>query len=70
MNKAFNVRVTGSLLFLIEMKKMQNVFCCFYYGVKRHYQQYFCYIKAISFIGGGNQSKPQTCRKSLTNFII
>jgi hypothetical protein len=32
MNKAFNVRVMGSLLFFIEMKKMQNVFCCFYYG--------------------------------------
>ena len=35
-------------------------------------QQYFSYIVAVSFIGGGNQStqrKPQTCRKSLTNFI-
>jgi hypothetical protein len=31
------------------------------------------YIVAVSFIGGGNQStrrKPQTCRKSLTNFIL
>jgi len=30
------------------------------------------YIMAVSFIGGGNRStgrKPQTCRKSLTNFI-
>jgi len=24
---------------------------------------------AVSFMGGGNQRKPQTCRKSLTNFI-
>jgi hypothetical protein len=26
------------------------------YGVKRHFQQYFSYIVAVSFIGGGNQS--------------
>jgi hypothetical protein len=41
-------------------------------GVERHFQQYFSYILAISFIGGGNwntQRKPPTCRKSLTNFI-
>jgi len=38
----------------------------------RHFQQYFRYIVAISFIGGGNRRtmrKPSTCRKSLTNFI-
>ena len=37
-----------------------------------HFQQYFNYIVAASFIGGGNQStwrKPPTCRKSPTNFI-
>jgi len=42
------------------------------YGVQHHFQQYVCYIVAISFIGGGNrrtQKKPQTCRKSLTKFI-
>jgi hypothetical protein len=36
------------------------------------FQQYFSYIVAVGFIGGGNQSirrKPLTCRKSLTNFI-
>jgi hypothetical protein len=30
------------------------------------------YIVSVSFIGGGNRStqrKPQTCHKSLTNFI-
>ena len=35
-------------------------------------RQYFSYIVAISFIGGGNRStqgKPQICRKSLTNCI-
>jgi hypothetical protein len=39
------------------------------YGVWRHFQQYFSYIMAASFIGGGNQRKPLTCRKSLTNII-
>jgi hypothetical protein len=42
------------------------------HGVQRHLQQYFNYIVAVSFIGGGNRStrrKPPTCRKSLTNFI-
>ena len=36
------------------------------------FQQYFSYIVAVSFIGGGNRSsrrKPPTCHKSLTNFI-
>jgi hypothetical protein len=26
-------------------------------------------IVAVSFIGGGHQRKPPTCRKSLSNFI-
>ena len=42
------------------------------YGVERHSQQYFCYIIAVCFIGGGNrntQRKPPTCRTTLTNFI-
>ena len=38
-------------------------------AVKRHFQQYFNYIVAVSFIGGGNRSKPTICRKSMTNFI-
>jgi hypothetical protein len=36
------------------------------------FQQYFSYIVAVSFIGGGNRSicrKASTCRKSLANFI-
>ena len=42
------------------------------YGVKRHFQQYFSYIVAVRFIGGGNRSprrKQPTFRKSLTKFI-
>ena len=38
-------------------------------GVLRHIQQYFSCIMAVSFIGGGNKTKPMTFRKSLTNFI-
>jgi len=40
-----------------------------YVGVKRHFQKHFSYIMAVSFIVGGHQRKPSTCRKSLTNFI-
>jgi hypothetical protein len=44
----------------------------FFDGVYRHFQQYFIYIVAVSFIGGENwnaRRKSPTCRKSLTNFI-
>jgi len=40
---------------------------------RRHFQRYFSYIVAGSYIGGGHQSdqrKPPTCRKSLTNYHI
>ena len=33
------------------------------------YQQYFSYIEVVSFIDVGNQIKPLTRPKSLTNFI-
>ena len=39
----------------------------------RHFQQYFSYIIAFSYIGGGNRStrrKLPTCRTSLTNFWL
>ena len=42
------------------------------YGSQRHFQHYFSYIVAVSFIGGGNRSawrKPLTCCKSLTNLV-
>jgi hypothetical protein len=45
------------------------------YGVSRHFQQYFNYIVAICFIGGGNRSarrKPPTAaRQTLShNFVL
>jgi hypothetical protein len=42
------------------------------YVVYRRFPQYFSYIVAVTFIGGGNRSNqriPPTCRRSLTNFI-
>jgi len=39
-----------------------------FYGASRHFQQYFFYIVAVSFIGGGtrsNRRKPPSCFKSL-----
>ena len=39
-------------------------------GAQRHFQQYFSYILAVSFIGSGNQSTRRyllTFRKLLTN---
>jgi hypothetical protein len=38
------------------------------YGVLRHFQKYFSYILAVSFIGGWNWRKPPTCRKLPTNY--
>jgi len=41
--------------------------------MKYNNQQYFSYIVAVSFIGGGNQStrrKPLTCHKSLYHIML
>jgi hypothetical protein len=45
-----------------------NPKCWLVYGVQRHFQQYFSYIVAVSFIFGGNRKKPPTCGKSFTNY--
>ena len=58
-----------------------NIYSCYVmkvgdygYGVTvlRHFQQYFSFIVAVSFIGGGHRStqrKPPTCQKLHTNLI-
>ena len=65
-------------LYLVEIDKRKIKFdfifrlICLFDGVWRHFQQYFCCIVSVSFIGGGNRRtrrKPPTCRKALTNFI-
>ena len=38
------------------------------YGVQRHFQQYFSYIVAVSFIGGENLS--QVTDKLLHNVVL
>jgi len=45
---------------------------CWFYDIQRHFQQYFSYVMAVSFIEGGNQGtlrKSSICHKSLTNLI-
>ena len=39
------------------------------FDVKRHFQQYFSYIMATSFSGGGRRREPPTLGKQLVNFI-
>ena len=40
------------------------------YGVKRHFQQYFSYIVAVNFIGGGNHRPVAFHRQTLSvNFV-
>ena len=53
------------LNFLVLLKQRLNT----RYGIKRHFQQYFSYIVAVSCICEGNQKKQSTCRKSLANVI-
>ena len=52
-----------SLYFNPDINKISECNYRFVYDIKRLFQQYFSYIVAVSFIGGGNQS---TQRKSLT----
>ena len=51
--------------FLLKLRYLEG-------GSQNDFQQYFIYIVAVSFNGGGSRStqrKPSTYRKSLTNFI-
>jgi len=45
------------------------LYIVWFYGVQRHFQQFFSYNVAVNFIGGGNRRKPPTYRKSQTIFI-
>jgi hypothetical protein len=58
----------------INCSKIANTYhhIAFVCGAECHFQQYFSYIVAVSFIDGRNQStsrKQPTCCKSLTNFM-
>jgi hypothetical protein len=62
---------TSSYIVTIDNSSDLVLFCLVLW-CWRHFQQYFSYIMAISFIDEGNRSTQiisQTCRKSLTNVI-
>ena len=44
------------------------------YGFQPHFQQYFSYIVAVSFIGGGNRSTrrkhPTSHYKTLSHYVV
>jgi hypothetical protein len=64
--------INNVILFNDAVMLFKEIFVCLFDGVQHHFQQYFSYIMAVSFIGRENrrtQRKPLTCRKSLTNFI-
>jgi hypothetical protein len=55
---------------IIMRVKIENVVAIL--KCKRHFQQYFSYIMATSFSGGGSRStrrEPPTLGKQLVNFI-
>ena len=59
-NATFNKLSSGiswrSVLFAFLYIKKNSKIRCKAYGVERHFQKYFDYIVAVSFIGGGNRS--------------
>jgi hypothetical protein len=58
--------------FVSDMQQVGVFLCVLWFPPPIKLQQYFSYIVAISFIGGGNQStqrKTPTCCMSLTNFF-
>ena len=60
------------MVYIVYIPLMKYIYVCLFEGVERHFQQYFCYIQAVSFIDEGNWStrrKSLTCSKSLPNFI-
>ena len=67
--------VSVSMISRLDLGSDDVVFLFFidnYNNTTSTLQQYFSYIEAVSFIGGGNKSirrKPPICHKSLTNFI-
>ena len=46
----------------MPLQKLQLLIGFMVYGVLRHIQQYFSYIVAVSFIGGGNRSTAENHR--------
>ena len=56
----------------IYLSMIVCLFVCLFDGVSRHFQQYFSYIMAVSYIDEVNRRirrKQTICHKSLINFI-
>jgi hypothetical protein len=49
---------------IFQDKKKNNCYI-WGYGIQRHFQQYFSYIVAVSFIGGGNKTDLHLINKKL-----
>jgi hypothetical protein len=49
------LRFLSIYIFLLKSAISTSLRTTVFDGVKRHFQQYFSYIVAVSFIGGGNQ---------------
>jgi hypothetical protein len=72
MNQHYDVK--GPFFLPVKVLWSIGLFVCLmvFNATFNDFQQYFSYIVAVSFIGGGNRSicrKASTCRKSLANFI-
>jgi hypothetical protein len=62
-----------SASFAVHFKLRPTLYSRAYQVNYSHFQQYFSYILAVSFIGGGNWrtwKKTPICRKSLADFPV
>ena len=70
-NMYYNLEIDSSVYLLPAGKQ---VVCCFFYGGKRHFQQYFSYIVAVRFIGEENHrpvaSHWQTFSHNVVHFAL
>ena len=63
-NRIIEINIQGSMyscwiLFCPKLKEGE-------YGVEHHFQQYFSYLMAVSFIGGGNWSSQRKADLQVT----
>ena len=57
----YETKMTISVFYTFKQNRVRG------YAAQRHFQQYFSYIVAVSFIGGGNRN---TCRKPTIDLQI
>ena len=69
------LRFLSIYIFLLKSAISTSLRTTVFDGVKRHFQQYFSYIVAVSFIGGGNQRtgenrRPVACQWQTLSYIV